>query len=124
MWPRRGAKKPGVVTFRFGEEIPPGLPREEAERRVHQRLESEAACEVVVDGSTHDARLVNISQGGARGATRAPIEPGVQGELRVPGLLSTPFKAVTARDGDKVGLSFAAPIQLPPDLAEEVLRAA
>jgi 1-acyl-sn-glycerol-3-phosphate acyltransferase len=27
--------RPGVVTFRFGEPIPPGLPRAEAEARVH-----------------------------------------------------------------------------------------
>jgi 1-acyl-sn-glycerol-3-phosphate acyltransferase len=35
VWPRRGAKRAGVVTFRFGEVVPPGLPRAEAEARVH-----------------------------------------------------------------------------------------
>jgi len=35
VWPRRGPKRPGVVTFRFGEEIAPGLPRHEIEARVH-----------------------------------------------------------------------------------------
>jgi 1-acyl-sn-glycerol-3-phosphate acyltransferase len=35
VWPRRGAKRSGVVTFRFGEVVPPGLPRAEAEARVH-----------------------------------------------------------------------------------------
>ena len=35
VWPRHGAKRPGVITIRFGDEVPPGLPREEAERRVH-----------------------------------------------------------------------------------------
>lgn len=31
-------KRPGVVTFRFGEPIPPGLPRREAEARVHAAI--------------------------------------------------------------------------------------
>jgi len=35
VWPRRGAKRPGTVIFRFGEIVPPGLPRAEAEARVH-----------------------------------------------------------------------------------------
>lgn len=35
VWPRKGPKRPGTVTFRFGEIIPPGLPRKEAEARVH-----------------------------------------------------------------------------------------
>lgn len=38
VWPRRGPKRPGVITLRFGEEIPPGLPRDEAERRVHAAM--------------------------------------------------------------------------------------
>jgi len=38
VWPRRGAKRSGVVTFRFGEPIPPGLPRGEAEERVHAAI--------------------------------------------------------------------------------------
>lgn len=32
--PKKGAKHPGIVTFRIGEIIPPGLPRHEAEQRV------------------------------------------------------------------------------------------
>jgi 1-acyl-sn-glycerol-3-phosphate acyltransferase len=35
VWPKHGIKKPGVVTFRFEPVIPPGLPRAEAEARVH-----------------------------------------------------------------------------------------
>ncbi|PKP94003.1 MAG: 1-acyl-sn-glycerol-3-phosphate acyltransferase [Alphaproteobacteria bacterium HGW-Alphaproteobacteria-16] len=35
VWPRKGPKRPGTVTFRFGEQVPPGLPREEAEAAVH-----------------------------------------------------------------------------------------
>jgi 1-acyl-sn-glycerol-3-phosphate acyltransferase len=31
-------KKPGIVTMRFGEPIPPGLPREEIEARVHAAI--------------------------------------------------------------------------------------
>jgi 1-acyl-sn-glycerol-3-phosphate acyltransferase len=38
LWPKRGAKRPGVITYRFGEPIPPGLPRDEAERRVHAAI--------------------------------------------------------------------------------------
>lgn len=34
-WPRRGAKRPGIVTVRFGAPIAPGLGRAEAEARVH-----------------------------------------------------------------------------------------
>ena len=35
VWPKHGIKKPGVITFRFEPVIPPGLPRGEAEARVH-----------------------------------------------------------------------------------------
>jgi 1-acyl-sn-glycerol-3-phosphate acyltransferase len=40
VWPRHGPKLPGTVTFRFGEVIPPGLPRAEAEARVHAAINS------------------------------------------------------------------------------------
>lgn len=38
VWPRRGVQRPGIITFRFGEPIPPGLPRKEAEARVHAAI--------------------------------------------------------------------------------------
>lgn len=38
VWPRKGPKRPGTVTLRFGEPIPPGLPRAEAEARVHAAI--------------------------------------------------------------------------------------
>lgn len=39
LWPRRGlVKRPGIVTFRFGEPIPPGLERDEIEARVHAAI--------------------------------------------------------------------------------------
>lgn len=38
VWPRKGPKRAGVVTFRFGTPIPPGLPRVEAEARVHAAM--------------------------------------------------------------------------------------
>lgn len=39
LWPRRGfVKRPGPVTIRFGEPIPPGLPRKEIEARVHAAI--------------------------------------------------------------------------------------
>jgi 1-acyl-sn-glycerol-3-phosphate acyltransferase len=38
LWPKKGLKRAGVITFRFGETIPPGLGREEIEARVHAAL--------------------------------------------------------------------------------------
>jgi 1-acyl-sn-glycerol-3-phosphate acyltransferase len=39
LWPRhRFIKRPGTVTIRFGDPIPPGLPRREVERRVHAAI--------------------------------------------------------------------------------------
>ncbi|HLL59380.1 MAG TPA: lysophospholipid acyltransferase family protein [Allosphingosinicella sp.] len=39
LWPRGSfVKHPGIVTFRFGEPIPPGLPRREIEARVHEAI--------------------------------------------------------------------------------------
>lgn len=39
IWPaRRFVKRPGVVTMRFGEPIPPGLPRKDIEARVHAAI--------------------------------------------------------------------------------------
>ncbi len=38
LWPRKGLKRPGVITIQFGEPIPPGLPRDEAEARVHAAI--------------------------------------------------------------------------------------
>ena len=39
VWPRRSfVKRPGVVTWRVGETIPPGLPRAEIEARVHRAI--------------------------------------------------------------------------------------
>ncbi|ONF94923.1 lysophospholipid acyltransferase family protein [Sphingomonas jeddahensis] len=36
--PKKGLKRPGVVTVRIGEPIPSGLPRKEAERRVWEAI--------------------------------------------------------------------------------------
>lgn len=36
--PRKGPKRPGTITFKVGETIPPGLPREEFEARVHAAI--------------------------------------------------------------------------------------
>lgn len=36
--PKHGPKRPGVVTFRVGETIPAGLPREKIEARVHAAI--------------------------------------------------------------------------------------
>ena len=36
--PRKGPARSGTITFRFGEPIPPGLPRAEVEKRVHAAI--------------------------------------------------------------------------------------
>lgn len=38
VWTRRFVKYPGTIRFRFGDPIPPGLPRDEIERRVHAAI--------------------------------------------------------------------------------------
>jgi len=38
LWPRKGSKRAGIVTFRFGDPIPPGLTRQDIERRVHAAI--------------------------------------------------------------------------------------
>jgi 1-acyl-sn-glycerol-3-phosphate acyltransferase len=39
LWPRhRFLKRPGIVTMRFGEPLPPGLPRAEIEAAVHEAI--------------------------------------------------------------------------------------
>jgi len=38
VWPRTGPKRAGTVTFRFAAPVPPGLPRAEAEARVHAEM--------------------------------------------------------------------------------------
>lgn len=38
VWPKHGPMRPGLVTFRFGEAIPPGLKRDEVEARVHREI--------------------------------------------------------------------------------------
>jgi 1-acyl-sn-glycerol-3-phosphate acyltransferase len=39
LWPRNSfVKRPGIVTVRFGEPIPPGLPRAEIEAKVHAAI--------------------------------------------------------------------------------------
>lgn len=38
LWPRGFVKRPGTITFRFAPPIPPGLPRDEIEQRVHAAI--------------------------------------------------------------------------------------
>ena len=46
-WPKAFIKRPGIVTFRFGTPIPPGLPREVVEARVHAAINALQAPERV-----------------------------------------------------------------------------
>lgn len=58
IWPRGSfVKRPGIVTFRFGAPIPPGLPRAEIEARVHgaiNALESVPEAGSGLGGGLHD----------------------------------------------------------------------
>lgn len=38
VWPRKRPKRPGIVTFRFGEAVAPGLKRDAAEQIVHREI--------------------------------------------------------------------------------------
>ena len=38
VWPKFGPKRAGTIIFHFGDPIPPGLPRAEAETRVHKGI--------------------------------------------------------------------------------------
>jgi len=38
VWPRKGLKRPGTVTFRFGDPVAPGLKRDAAEEIVHREI--------------------------------------------------------------------------------------
>ena len=38
LWPRKGVKRPGTITLRFGTPIPTGLPRDEIEAQVHAAI--------------------------------------------------------------------------------------
>lgn len=63
VWPRRGAKRAGVVTFRFGDVIAPGLPRAEIEARVHAAINA-------LDRSTDEPGSPIGGQGRTRPASR------------------------------------------------------
>lgn len=50
LWPRRRfIKRPGTITFRIGETIPPGLPRHEIEARVHAGINALEAKPVAAE---------------------------------------------------------------------------
>ncbi len=48
--PRRWVKRPGTITYRIGETIPAGLPREEAEDRVWRAINALNPPEALVEG--------------------------------------------------------------------------
>ena len=55
----------------------------DAERRMSRRVAANAPCELVLDSMWHPARLVNISEGGARITTAGLWPAGARGEFRV-----------------------------------------
>ncbi len=44
LWPKSFVKQPGRITLAIQEEIPPGLPREEFERRLHAAINQDPAA--------------------------------------------------------------------------------
>jgi 1-acyl-sn-glycerol-3-phosphate acyltransferase len=59
VWPKKGPKRAGVVTTSFGAPIPAGLPRKEAEARVHAGINALQGARQTAHGSgrTLGARL-------------------------------------------------------------------
>jgi methyl-accepting chemotaxis protein len=79
----------------------------EVDRRHHQRLVVDLACDLSIPGQgSHAARIVDLSEGGAnvRGAPRLPV--GAAGLLRIEGIDGpTPFNVRGSR-GDTLRLAF------------------
>jgi hypothetical protein len=98
----------------------------DAERRMYLRVPTDAPCELVLEGTRHEGRLVNMSEGGARMTIAGHCPTGLRGELRVPLFrLSVPCNVVASDEPDEhVSVAFAVPIELPPALRETRPRAA
>lgn len=98
----------------------------DAERRMDKRITIDAACELLLQGKSHQGRMVNISARGARIRVDADCLPGAKGELRIPSLrIVTRYTTVDVNHGGgEVGLAFAVPVELPALLTGGDARAA
>jgi PAS domain S-box-containing protein len=98
----------------------------EAERRMHQRVTTDAPCELVVGDTRHAGRLIDISEGGARVRSPAVCQIGMTVTLRVAAFdIAVPCRVITTQEQDGgVGLAFTAPIELPAGLDPARRRAA
>ena len=97
----------------------------EAERRTHHRRPMDEACEVLVAGEARAARLIDLSEQGARVSLDAVPPVGTAVELRVARLgLRVTGKVAFDRGAEGAGLTFAAPVTLPPALSGGAREAA
>jgi len=97
----------------------------EAERRTHHRRPVDEACELIVGGVPQAARLVDISEQGARVRAGASLAVGTGAELRLGRFgIAVGCKVVFDRGQEGMGLVFAEPIALPPALLGQARAAA
>ncbi|MFN7194641.1 MAG: PilZ domain-containing protein, partial [Rhodospirillales bacterium] len=89
---------------------------EEADRRKHKRFSVRASIEFANgQGQRVDAKLVDISQGGAQLQTTARVRVGERASIRLDGLSRTIAATVCAVEGDDAHLEFA---EAGPDFAD------
>lgn len=65
VWPRRGPKRAGTITFAFGEAIPPGLSREHIEAAAHRAIN---ALEEMPERDATEPSSSSPQRGGSVGA--------------------------------------------------------
>jgi methyl-accepting chemotaxis protein len=89
---------------------------DEADRRKHKRFSVRASIEFANgQGQRVEAKLVDISQGGAQLHTATPVRVGERASIRLDGLSRTIAATVCAVDGDDAHLEFA---ETGPDFAD------
>jgi len=96
----------------------------DADRRMHQRLPTDTACVLVVNGRQHSTRLADLSQGGACLNAIAGCAVGDSGELRVAALGIVAACTVVATSEDEVRVAFTSAVALPASLAGNQAAAA
>jgi methyl-accepting chemotaxis protein len=79
----------------------------EVDRRVTKRLAMELPCKLIIAGQTHTARLVDLSEGGARLVGGPTLQTGTRGMLRLDGFPNPLGFSVIGTDGDALRLGFA-----------------
>jgi methyl-accepting chemotaxis protein len=80
---------------------------QQVDRRSVPRQAMDLPCRLVIGGTTHAARLTDLSEGGARALGAPTLQAGVRGMLRLDGIAyELPF-SVHGTDGNTVRLVFA-----------------